>query len=328
MKGDADSRLPLVPISSEERKELSVIKERFISLAISLMDAAQLPIDLFEVYPETDDLDELYEQLMDLKKCLDSFRPFDPAQVVNLKEVFDTEYTYASNRIEGNTLTLRETSFIINEGLTHRNKSMREHLEVVNHKEAIDFVRELVSAAEPLSEWTIKLIRALVLQGIDRKNAGVYRGISVGMRGTDIIFPEPYIVPKLMEDLMLYYEDNKDSMHPVQLAAHMHFKLIDIHQFIDENGRTCRLVMNLILLQRGYPVTIFSPEAEARDRYFNALNDVREYNDLSFFERFVADSTKHWLFTYLKMMAPNTSESSKDNGYCFSKNRALFEGMS
>jgi len=196
---------------------------------------------------------------------------------------------------------------------------MREHLEAINHKEAIDFVRELVSAAEPLSERTIKLIHALVLQGIDRKNAGVYRGISVGIRGTDIVFPEPYIIPKLMEDVMLYYKRNKDSMHPVRLAAHMHFKLVAVHPFTDGNGRTCRLVMNLILLQHGYPVTVFSPEAEARDRYFNALNDVREHNDLSFFERFVAIDTKHWLFTYLNRMAPNTNANSKDKGYYFFK---------
>lgn len=280
MKDNADSRLPVVPISPAEQQELSVIKERFISLAVGSMDTSQLPIDLHEVYPETADLGELYGQLTDLKKCLDSFRPFDPAQVANLQEVFDTQYTYASNRIEGNTLTLRETSLVINEGLTIRNKSMREHLEAINHKEAIDFVRELVSAAEPLSERTIKLIHALVLQGIDRKNAGVYRGISVGIRGTDIVFPEPYIIPKLMEDVMLYYKRNKDSMHPVRLAAHMHFKLIAVHPFTDGNGRTCRLVMNLILLQHGYPVTVFSPEAEARDRYFNALNDVREHSVL------------------------------------------------
>jgi Fic family protein len=310
---------PLIQATPEQQQELASIKAHFISLAMKLMDTNQPPIDLLEIYPETSSLEELYEQLTDLKKCLDSFRPFNAAQMKNLQEVFDTEYTYASNRIEGNTLTLRETSFVINEGLTIRNKSMKDHLEAINHKEAIEFIRELVTNQEPLTERNIKLIHSLILQGIDRQNAGAYRGVVVGIRGTDIVFPEPYLVPKMMEDLLIFYEENKEELHPVQLAAQMHSKLVNIHPFIDGNGRTCRLVMNLILLQHGYPLTIFSPEEEDRSRYFDSLNQARDMADESPFERFVAENVKHWIIEYLGLLAPNMGQEDESKGYYFFK---------
>lgn len=307
------------PISPAEIQELSALKEQFNSLALALMEKNQFPVDLSAVFPPTDNLDESYTQLTELKRCLDSFRPFDASQMNHLQEVYDTEYTYASNRIEGNTLSLRETSFVINEGLTIRNKSMREHLEAVNHKQAIEFIRELVSNEELLNERNIKLIHGLILQGIDRDNAGRYRSIGVGIHGTDIVFPEPYLVPKLMEDLMLYYEEHKDQLHPVQLAAHMHEKLVNIHPFIDGNGRTCRLVMNLILLQHGYPITIIQPDEDSRNIYFDALNVARDSGDPAAFEKFVADNVRHWAIKYLELIAPNIGDAAKDKGYYFFK---------
>lgn len=308
---------PLVPISSDQQRELALLREQFIHSVSRIMNTERF--DLAQVYPETDNLDELYEQLEDLKKCLDSFRPFNSAQVENLREVYDTEYTYASNRIEGNTLTLRETSFVINEGLTIRNKPMKDHLEAINHKEAIAFMRELVDQDESISERNIKLIHALILQGIDRQNAGTYRGVTVGIKGTNIVFPEPYIVPKMMEDLIHFYDEKKNALHPIKLAAQMHAKLVNIHPFIDGNGRTCRLVMNLILLQNGYPLTIFAPEAEDREAYFDALNQVRDTDNQSHFELFVAKNVKHWAMQYLSMLAPNTGEAEQNKGYYYFK---------
>ena len=184
---------PLRPVSPEEHQELVVMKEQCISLTMNLVEN-RFPVDLLQVYPDTDDLAVLYDQVSDLKTCLDSFRPFDSAQMRKLQEAFDTEYTYESNRIERNSLTLQKTNFVINEGLTICNKSMREHLEAINHKEAIGFIRELVSRYEPVTERTIKLIHALILHGIDRENAGIYRRVSVSIRGTAIVFPNPYVV--------------------------------------------------------------------------------------------------------------------------------------
>ena len=314
----------LVAVTPEHQQALADIKARFIAKAMQVMDEKTGTNRLItrlmkDIYPHADSLDTLYAQLSDLKKCLDSFRPFNASQMENLQAVFDTEYTYASNRIEGNTLTLRETSFVIHEGLTIRNKSMKEHLEAINHKEAIAFIRELVAKKESLSEKNIKLIHALILYGIDRQNAGVYRRVVVGIRGADVVFPEPYIVPKMMEDLLLYYEDNKERLHPVRLAAQMHLKLVNIHPFIDGNGRTCRLIMNMILLQHGYPLTIFSPEEQDRSRYFNALSQAGSANDEAPFERFVAENVKHWIIKYLSLVAPNGGEEDKNKGYYFFK---------
>ena len=324
MKNEHNAINLLIPVSLEEQKELVSIKEQFISKIMQITDKKTyahnlIPQIMKKLHPSTENTKELYEQLSDLKKCLDSFRPFNLDQIKYLQEVFDTRYTYASNRIEGNTLTLQETSFVINEGLTIRNKPMKDHLEAINHKEAIQFIRELVTKQSPLNEINIKLIHALILHGIDRKNAGAYRSVTVGIKGTDIIFPEPYIVPKLMEDMMFFYEENKDILYPVQLASQMHSKLVNIHPFIDGNGRTCRLVMNLILLQHGYPLTIFSPEEEDRDRYFEALNKARDKEDETPFELFVADNVKHWIIEYLSMLAPNIGEEDKNKGYYFFK---------
>jgi Fic family protein len=312
----------IIQLSPKQQKELSEIKSTFTSLLLSQMKETKqnnAKIDLSTIWTPTEDLPELYEQLTDLKKCLDSFRPFNQAQLQNLQEVFDTEYTYASNRIEGNTLSLQETSFIINEGLTIKNKSVKEHLEAINHKEAIAFIRELVDQKAPINEKNIKLIHSIILYGIDRENAGRYRNVLVGIKGTDIVFPQPYIVPKLMEDLMFFYEENKDKLHPVQLAAQMHSKLVNIHPFIDGNGRTCRLLMNLILLQHGYPITVFSPEVEARNTYFEALNQVRNSKSEVLFELFVAQNVKSWIFTYLEFIAPNDGEEDQNKGYTFFK---------
>ena len=309
-------------LNKQQKSELVSLRERFNLSLLAIMEKTgkyTAELDLLKIWPETDNLPELYDQLTELKACLDSFRPFDTAQTKNLQEVFDTEYTYASNRIEGNTLTLRETSFVINEGLTIRDKSMKDHLEAINHKEAIEFVRELVTKQELLDERNIKLIHALILHAIDRENAGRYRDVAVGISGTDIVFPEPFVVPNLMKDLMHFYEENKEKLHPVQLAAQMHSKLVNIHPFIDGNGRTCRLVMNLILLQNGYPLTIFSPESEDRDRYFDALNKAREHTDEAPFEHFVAENVKLWIIKYLHMLAPNIGESEKNKGYQFFK---------
>ena len=312
----------MVPISAEQKQELAQLRGRFIHLVSEIMNTESF--DLSQVYPDTEDLDELYDQLDDLKKCLDSFRPFNPAQVKNLREVYDTEYTYASNRIEGNTLTLQETSFVINEGLTISNKPMKDHLEAINHKEAIDFMRELADQDEPISELNIKLIHALILQGIDRQEAGKYRDVAVGIRATDIVFPEPFMVPDLMHDLMVFYEEHKDDVHPVKLAAQMHARLVNIHPFIDGNGRTCRLVMNLILLQNGYPLTIFAPDAGSRQTYFDALNQTRDTEDQSHFELFATKNVKRWAMEYLSMLAPNIGESEQKKGYYYFKKIELY----
>ena len=145
---------PLAPVTVKAQQELAAIKASFISLAMRLRDTRQMPVDLFEIYPKTANLNELYGQLSDLQQCLDSFRPFNKAQLANLQEVFDTEYTYESNRIEGNSLTLMETDLVIHKGMTIEGKPLKDHFEAVNHLQAIEYIRSQGVARYPCLDFT------------------------------------------------------------------------------------------------------------------------------------------------------------------------------
>lgn len=203
-----------------------------------------------------------------LKQKLNASRPLLNETIL---QAIDIEYTYNSNRIEGNTLTLRETDLVINKGLTIGGKSMREHLEAVNHYEAIALIKEFVTADNMLNENIIKDIHSLVLRGIDRKNAGKYRSVPVAISGSRHEPPQPWQVPNLMEDLNFWIQEEAENLHPVIFAAEIHERIATIHPFIDGNGRTARLLMNLVLLQNGYTIASISGDTESRLAYYNAL---------------------------------------------------------
>ncbi len=311
-------------LSERQQSELINLKDSFNSLLLNVMESEDFDLSL--VYPETNRLDEIYEQLTDLKKCLDSFRPLNQAQLENLQEAFDVEYTYESNRIEGNTLTLMETDLVIHKGITVDGKPMKDHLEAVNHQDAIDLIREFAQSNTEFNQDSLLKIHSLILQGIDRVNAGIYRRDRVRISGSRHICPNPIKVPQLMDEYFKFYEQNKDSMHPVALAANMHEKLVTIHPFIDGNGRTARLVMNLILLKKGYPITILASDKTKREDYYSTLeqaqiSSIREtdptYNDN--FKILVSGYVKEWLFKYLNMFNSSISDESKDKGYYFYK---------
>jgi len=202
------------------------------------------------------------------KARLDTLRTENNPALIH---ALDIEYTYESNRIEGNTLTLRETSLVIDKGLTVGGKSMREHLEAINHYEAVLLLRELVQARTTLSESLVKQLHGLILRGIDRENAGRYRSLPVLIAGSRHVPPQPWQVPILMEECFRFYEEQRAQLHPVELAAEMHERIVTIHPFIDGNGRTSRLVMNLILLQHGYPIANIPGDTESRLAYYGAL---------------------------------------------------------
>ena len=144
-----------------------------------------------------------------------------------IREALDIEYTYESNRIEGNTLTLQETALVVEEGLTISGKSMREHLEAINHQEAIAFIKELAQSEEPLTERVILQINALILRGIDRKNAGRYRTVPVLISGSRHVPPQPYLIEKQMEDFLFRFREMEtQGIHPVDIAAYLHDELI------------------------------------------------------------------------------------------------------
>lgn len=227
-----------------------------------------------------------YEELDNLNEKLNQYRDKFSPQIV---QALNIEYTHESNKIEGNTLTLRETAIVIEKGLTIGGKPLNDHLEAINHAQAIDYIKELAKAKNTITERDILQIHALILQGIDRENAGCYRSVPVMISGSKHTPPPPYIVPGKMQEMMRFYEDNRGTMHPVELASEMHERLVYIHPFADGNGRTARLLMNLILLQNGYPIAILKGDTENRLKYYEALETASITGDKTPFKNFIKE---------------------------------------
>jgi Fic family protein len=247
----------------------------------------------------SDNLLDLLEQIDAMKTKLDKFRQFDSYRIAQALEL---EYTFESNRIEGNTLTLRETDLVINEGLTISGKSMREHLEVINHQEAIGYIKHLMEKNALLNEREVLSIHNLILRGIHPEDAGRYRKVQVMIKGSAYMPPQPFMVSKEMEDFFIWYETNKNNMHPILLAGEMHERLVTIHPFIDGNGRTSRLVMNLILLQHGYVIANIKGDYDSRMRYYNALETAQTKHNKEDFLLFVAQIEKESLERYISII--------------------------
>ncbi|MDY0207529.1 MAG: Fic family protein [Pseudomonas sp.] len=233
-------------------------------------------------------MNKLFNVLDQLKTKLDSFRPLPPAVVSNLHESLVLQWTYHSNAIEGNTLTLKETKVAL-EGITIGGKTLREHFEVINHREAILMVEDLVSQNEPLSEWQIKALHQLVLKNIDADNAGTYRTINVLISGATHTPPQALQVPQQMQDFINWYQHKAHRLHPIERAARVHGEFVKIHPFVDGNGRTARLLMNLELMKAGFPATLI--QVEQRLAYYEALDHAHCTEDYQTFIELLAQSS-------------------------------------
>ncbi len=247
----------------------------------------------------SNNLTVLLSEIENLKTELDKYRQFDSYRIAQALEL---EYTFESNRIEGNTLTLRETDLIVNEGLTISGKSMREHLEAVNHKEAIDYMKDLVQKKISISEREVLVLHNLILRGILPEAAGKYRNVQVMIKGSAHTPPQPFLVPKQMEDYFIWYAENRNRLHPVILAAEMHERLVTIHPFVDGNGRTSRLIMNLILLKNGYVIANIKGDHTNRMEYYEALENVQTNKSKEAFHVLVAQVEKQCLERYLTIL--------------------------
>jgi Fic family protein len=245
-------------------------------------------------------LENLLKEIDLLKSKLDSYRQYDSYRITQALEL---EYTFESNRIEGNTMTLRETDMVINEGLTISGKSMREHLEAINHQEAIGFIKDLINKNNSLTERDLLSIHSLILRSIIPEEAGRYRKVQIMIQGSTYMPPQPFMVAKEMEDYFIWYEINKNKLHPVILAAEMHERLVAIHPFIDGNGRTSRLVMNLILLQKGYIIANIKGDYDNRMHYYQTLETAQTKNNKEDFLLFVAQIEKESLERYIGIIA-------------------------
>ena len=237
---------------------------------------------------------ELFAEVDALKTELDKRRPLTQGELQRLREEFLIEYTYNSNAIEGNTLTLQETALVL-EGVTIDKKPLKDHLEAVGHRDAFLYVQDLVKDKVPVSESIIKQIHTLVL--MDRpEDRGVYRRIPVRIMGAYHVPSDPILVPEQMENLIAEFAGNK-KLHPIERAALFHLKFEGIHPFVDGNGRTGRLILNLMLMQLGYPP--INVKYSDRKRYYEAFDLYYRDNDKSIFIYLIGELLKEQLSMYL-----------------------------
>lgn len=243
------------------------------------------------------------------KKQLDKLKFFPPQVVKELDEWLRVELTYSSNAIEGNTLSRLETAEVLEKGVSAviSGKPLKDQLEAVNHAKAIDFIKSLVKQRKShqfITEDDIKNIHKIILTGIDDDWAGKYRQTTVFIKGADVEFPDYHRIPYHMAEFIQWLELQQEN-HPVKVAADAHFKLVSIHPFIDGNGRTARLLMNLILIINSYPMAVI--RNEDRTQYLEAVNIGQTKNDLSLFYRIMAQAVDRSLDAYISAVKGKSS---------------------
>ncbi|HOI59822.1 MAG TPA: Fic family protein [Candidatus Pacearchaeota archaeon] len=253
---------------------------------------------------------EVKNRINEKLKLLNSYRPLRESVVKKIREQFELEMTYNSNAMEGNSLTLKETFLVINEGITIKGKPLKDHLEAKNHKEALDYLYELMNKGNNtiITETLIRSLNYIVVQNTDKIFAGKYRDGNVIIAGADHKPPKAIDVPKLMNELILSIRKNKKKLHPVELAAIAHHKLVFIHPFFDGNGRTARLIQNIITMQEGYPLTIILKND--RKKYYNTLSQA-DKGDFIPFLNFIAKAVERSLDIYLDVLIPSKLKKEK-----------------
>jgi Fic family protein len=242
----------------------------------------------------------MLEEIDEKKKVIEEKRPLSKNTLKSIREKLFLEWTYNSNAIEGNTLTLSETKVVLEDGITIGGKTLKEHLEVVNHKEAINYMEDIIRDNEELSERQIKNIHHLILKGIDDENAGRYRKEKVVISGAEHTPPGPVLVPEKMEALINWYYEAGQELHTVERASRLHTDLVKIHPFVDGNGRTARVLLNFELIKNGYPIVIIKNEDRAK--YYESLDKAHTTENYDDFIELVAKSLNESLDLYLELI--------------------------
>lgn len=248
-------------------------------------------------------MDNKLKQITEKKQKLDKFKPFPAELVKNLEEWLKIELTYSSNAIEGNTLSRIETAEVIERGTAAviSGKPLKDQLEAINHAKAVEFIKQLakeLKSHQSITERVILDLHKIILTGINDDWAGKYRRTEVFIRGSNAEFPMPNSIPYAMKEFISWLEGQQEE-HPVKVAADAHFKFVSIHPFIDGNGRTTRLLMNLILLLNGYPVAII--RKEDRIVYLNSFEIERNQHDLQPFYELIFTAVDRSLDIYLNV---------------------------
>jgi len=255
-----------------------------------------------------------FEQIQKKKERLSALRPLPPELVANLDGWFRVELTYTSNAIEGNTLTRRETALVVEKGLTVGGKTLVEHLEASNHAHALDWVKARIDGRPAeLQERDVLTIHEMILEGIDATNAGRYRNVPVRISGSRVVLPNPAKVPILMSEFANWL-GGENKLHPVEFAIEVHYRLVTIHPFADGNGRTARLLMNMILMMHGFPPAII--RKSDRLAYVGSLEKAQLGGSRSDYENLVCKAIDRSLDIYLKA-AEGREEQLEDEGRLF-----------
>ncbi len=330
MKHDApDSTQPTLPPSPDVAETLY---DEFQLLVRSGVGVA----GLIEAALPTDDP---FAQLATLKDWLDAFRPLPPAIVEELRNFYMVNLTYHSNAIEGNTLTLHETEMVLSQGITVGGKTLVEHLEVIGHRDAMNYMEELSQLEVPIGAREIEDLHSLILGPVDGtttgpNEAGRYRTLDVRAAGTGHTYPPHYQVTDLMDKFVNWLNsDAARALPPVAYASEAHFRFVSIHPFRDGNGRAGRLLMNLCLLRAGYPITVITnarrapyiealiygqdnPNAEAQsETQGEHPEDKSSFGDASRLTLLVAQASRESFEEYLRLLA--TAGESRGRGGAF-----------
>jgi Fic family protein len=222
------------------------------------------------------EFESTFERLFDKKAMLDKSRPLPNIALHKIKEALAIEWTYNSNSIEGNTLTLRETQMVLQEGITIKGKSLNEHFEAKNHEKAIDYLYSIVNNNYVLRSIDVLTLHGYVLRSIEDDFAGRIRNGGVRISGANFVPPSANKVSDLLDELVDFVNNNPLGLNDIELATVFHHKFVWIHPFFDGNGRTVRLAMNLLLMRKGFPPAIILKND--RKKYYEALNQANNGN--------------------------------------------------
>ncbi len=253
-------------------------------------------------------LQSTFDRLQDKKATLEKARPMPGVALRKIKEALAIEWTYNSIGIEGNTLTLRETQMVLQEGITIKGKSLREHLEAKNHETALHRLYEMIASKQALNAKAVMELHSFVLRSIEDDFAGRLRNGGVRIAGANFIPPNAQKVPDLFDELFQFTATNPFQLTPIELATVFHHKFAWIHPFFDGNGRTVRLAMNLLLMNTGFPPAIIL--SNDRKKYYAALNRANK-GDYAKLMLVIAQSMERTLNIYLNAL-PGSDDDYKE----------------
>ncbi len=250
--------------------------------------------------------EKIYKRIQEKKKNLDGLRPLDSFKLEKLKEQFIVEYVYNSTSIEGNTLSLNETRLVLEEGITIGGKSLREHLDVTNQKEALEWIASFVKEKRNVREADILSLHEITLKGISERWAGKYKTSQNRILGSKLKTTPPYKVSSEMDNLAHHLNANPDNYNPIALAAFAHHEIVRIHPFVDGNGRVARLLCNLVLMKHGYPPIMI--RVKDRKKYYECLEKAH-FGNMKAFADFFALKVEESLMMYISAFANATQKN-------------------